>query len=185
MRALFIVVSKICGLWQAYTGLAYLVSVLPMLYVFNREPSPEGVVGAMQTSFHGSAVALSTISILAMAVVTFAIAWVFLFRTEWLADALKLPKSDVPAFTPPALETLLYAGAKLIGLFTVIQGIPPLAQGLFHSRPTMEFTPYMWSTLSVPAIRIAIGVFVAIKTKTVVDFLLRKSGKDGTLAEPA
>ncbi len=176
MRSLFIVVSKVYGLMQAYTGVTYIFMVLPMLRMLSRSSDSSDAETIMSTAFHGEQITLSVISLGAMVILTFGIAWLLLFRTEWLADRLKIQTSDAPP--SPSLETLLHAGTKLIGLYVVVQGIPLLAQWLFQIRHMMSFGMHMWSTMALPVIRIIIGVLLVMKTRPIVKFIIEKEGQN-------
>ena len=175
MRSLFIVVSKIYGLMQAYAGLTYIFTVIPMFSMLGADDD-----SVVSTAFHGEQITLSVISLGAMASLTFGIAWLLLFRTEWLADKLKIPKSESSSSPSPSVEILLYSGTKLIGLYVVVQGIPLLVQGLFQIRH-MPFGAYIWSTMSSPVIRIIIGVLLVIKTRAIVKFIIEKKGQNKNL----
>lgn len=111
-----------------------------------------------------------------MVILTFGIAWLLLFRSEWLADRLKIPAAD--SQSSPSLETLLFAGTKLIGLLIVVQGIPLLVQGLPEARCCMHIGAYMWSMIAGPLVRIAIGVFLVLKTRAIVNFIIGKEGRN-------
>ena len=178
MRSVFIVICKVYGLMQIYAGLTYIFMVLPMLRMLSQQPGPPEAETTMSTAFHGEQITLSVISLGAMVILTFGIAWLLLFRTGWLADKLNMPDSDAPP--SPSVETLLVAGTKLIGLYVVVQGIPLLAQGLFQIRHMMSFGTYMWSTMILPILRIAIGVLLVFKTQPIVNFVMTR-GQNNTL----
>jgi len=179
MRSLFIVVSKVYGLVQAYTGLTYIFTVLPILRMLGQHSGSADAETTMQTTFHGEQITLSAISFGAMVILTFGLAWLLIFRAEWLADKLKIPTTDSPS--SPSMETLLYAGTKLIGLFVIVQGVPLLVQALFQMRHIMPFGVYMWSTITVPLIRIIIGVTLVIKTDSIVRFIMTKERQNKAL----
>jgi hypothetical protein len=180
MRSLFIVVSKIYGLIQAYTGLTYIFTVLPLLRMFSQQLGSPDAETSMRTVFNGEQITLSVVSLAAMVVLTFGIAWVLIFRAEWLADKLLPPATDLP--TTPSLETLLSAGTKLIGLLIIVQGIPSLVQSLFPLRHIMSsLGSHRWSPLSAQLLRIAIGAFLVIKTRPVVSFIIGKDGQNKAL----
>lgn len=179
MRSLFIVVSKVYGLVQAYTGLTYIFTILPMLRMFTQQPSPSDIESTMYATFHGEQLALSAISLGAMVILTFGLAWLLIFRTEWLADKLKLEASDTPS--SPSVKTMLYAGTKLIALFVIVQTIPRLTDVLFQLRHMPTLGAYMWSTIAAPVIRIMIGAILMLKTDVLVNFIVGKDGQNITL----
>jgi hypothetical protein len=173
MRSLFIVISKVYGLMQVYAGLTYIFTVIPMFSILGRDEE-----SSVSTAFHGEQLTLSLISLGAMVVLTLGLAWLLLVRTEWLADKLKIPKSESSSSPSPSVETLLYAGTKLIGLYIVVQGIPLLVQGLFQIRHMPSFGAYMWSTMASPVIRVIIGVLLVMKTRAVVGIIIEKKGQN-------
>jgi hypothetical protein len=179
MRSLFIVVSKIYGLVQAYTGLTYIFILFPMLRMFRRQGGLDDTDATMHTTFHGEQVTLSAISLIVMVILTFGLAWLLVFRASWLADRLKIPSTDFPA--APSVATLLYAGTKLIGLLVVVQGAPLFAQALFQMHPIAPFGAYMWETITAPLLRILIGVLLMIKTTTVVTLIMGRQAQNITL----
>jgi len=172
MRSLFIVVSKVYGLIQVYTGLGYIFTVIPLIRIFGRHPGLADTETTMQTTFHGEQITLTAISLGAMMIFTFGVAWLLIFRADWLANKLKIPPSD--SSPSPSTETLLYAGTKLIGLFVIVQGVPILAEALFEIRHIALFSMYMWSTLTLPAVRIIIGVLLVMKTQPIVNFIMKE-----------
>jgi hypothetical protein len=179
MRSLFIVVCKVYGLMQVYTGLTYIFMVIPTLHILAQRSDSLDAETTTVASFHGEQITLTAISLGSMVILTFGIAWVLILRTRWLADRLHIPDSD--ASQSPSVEILLHAGTKLIGLFLVVQSIPLLAQGLFQIRHMLSFEPYMWSTITLPVIRLLIGLSLVFKTQLIVNFIMTKKGQNKTL----
>ena len=172
MRPLFIVVSKICGLLQVYAGVTYLIMVLPLVGMLRHAPDSAEAEMVTKTMFHGEYIRLSFVSLGAMVAVTFGVAWLLVFRADWLADKLKIPDADTP--TSSSVAAILYAGVKLIGLFIIVQGIPLLAQGLFQLRHMMPFGSYLWETMALPVVRILIGVLLVVKTQRIVGLIVKE-----------
>jgi len=171
MRALFIVVSKVCGIVQAYTGLTYALTLLPFLRMLAKESSGDDAVVTTYTTFYGDNLALTAISFSAMIVITFGVAWIMLFRAEWLADKLQIPATDSGA--PFPVERLLHVGTKLIGLFIIVQGIPSFTNVLLELRHTMLFGSYTLAPLVPPLLRIVIGITLVMKTETITKLITR------------
>ncbi len=171
MRSLFIVVSKVYGLMQIYAGLTYIFAVIPMLGMLSTHRATEESSSTVATTFHGNLISLSSISMATMVILTFGMAWILLFRADWLADKLSIPQSDSSA--PPSVETLLIAGTKLIGLYIVVQGLPLLIQGMLEIRHFMHYRAHMWSSVTLAIARIAIGAFLVLKTEPIVNFLTK------------
>lgn len=173
MRSLFMVACKVYGLVQVYTGLTYIFTVLPMVRMLTTQSESSGAKTAMSAAFLGEQITLSVISLGAMVVLTFGIAWLLLCRTDWLADRLNIPISDAPP--SPSVETLLHAGTRLMGLFVVVQGIPLLIQGFLRVRDITPFGRYAWSMMALPVVRIIIGVFLVIMTGPIVKVIMKKN----------
>lgn len=178
MRSLFIVISKVWGLMQALAGVTYILMLFPMISLLGRNKELVDAEASLATTFHGEHITLSVISLSAMVLVTFAFAWLLIFRADWLADKLKIP--DAGAQTPPSVKVLLYAGVKLIGVFLVVQGIPLLAQTLSGLRYGRMIDGYIWSVMTLPALRLVLGLGLVIKTQWVVKFVLREASQNNT-----
>ncbi|MBI2440175.1 MAG: hypothetical protein HYV35_02270 [Lentisphaerae bacterium] len=172
MRSLFIVVSKVFGLIQVYGGMAYLFTLPPMLHMLGQQSGSEDAHTIVYTSFYGEPITLTAISLVAMLLLTFGVAWLLIFRAAWLADKLSIPETDAISSFP--VERILYTGIKLIGLFVIVQGIPHLTQAVCQMRYTMPFRAYMWSSVTAPLIRIAIGVILVIKTSAIIKLVMGK-----------
>jgi len=188
MRTLFIAISKVIGLLQVYTGLTYIFTILPLMRMLDHHSSSENNALFMRTAY-GSSFALTVTSIAAMLVLTFGVAWLLLFRAEWLADKLKVPEqNDQP---PLSGDAILGAGARLLGLFFVVQAAPELAGALakaishaqwaFGERDVMGGESFrqclfdgVWTGLLRPAIKLGLGLVLALKTETVLSWMNRK-----------
>lgn len=171
MRALFVAVSKVCGLVQVYSGLVYITAMLPILHMLGQSKA-KGADVITYTTFYGENIVLTAVSMAAMLVLTFGVAWLLLFRTVWLADKLRIPATNGGTSLP--VEQIIRIGTKLIGLYVIVQGLPTLIEALFQMRHTMPFGIYMLSTITPPLVRIAIGAGCVAKTDMIVKFITRK-----------
>ncbi len=179
MRSLFIVVSKVYGLVQAYTGISYIFTLFPILHMLGQQAGVPDTETTMFTTFHGEQITLTAISLGTMVVLTFGLAWLLIFKANWLADKMKIPPTDFSSIYP--VKTLLYAGTKLIGLFIIVQGIPLLIQVLFQMRPRLVYGGYVWSSIAASVIRIVIGIVLVLKTRSIMDFIIEKDGRNKSL----
>ncbi len=188
MRTLFIAVGRVFGLLQVYYGLAYVTSMLPALSMMQRATSDAtGEVTAR--TFSGATVALTTGSMVATLVLTFGVAWLLLFRTDWLADKLRMPERGAQA--PLSAEAILRVGAILLGLFVIIQAVPDLVgklgrtisgiQQIVRLRDSMgsgvmghALFDGIWSGLVAPALKLALGLVLVLKTDSVLNWIDRK-----------
>jgi hypothetical protein len=172
MRALFVTVAKVCGLVQIYSGLMYITAMLPILHMLGQSKAARGADVSTYTTFYGENIALTAVSMTAMLVLTFGVAWLLLFRAVWLADKLRIPATDGGTSLP--VVQIIRIGTKLIGLYVIVQGLPSLIQAIIQMRHTMPFGIYMWSTITPPLVRIAIGAGCVAKTDMIVKFITRK-----------
>jgi hypothetical protein len=171
MRVLFIVVSKVFGLVQAYSGLAYILTMLPFMRMLVNGSPDDNSAASMHTTFYGESLTLNAISISAMIVITFSVAWIMIFQAEWLADKLRIPATDTSA--PFPVERLLGIGTKLIGLFILVQGIPSFINALIELRQMMLFGSHTMASLIPPLLRIVIGVILVTKTDAIMKVMTR------------
>jgi hypothetical protein len=195
MRTLFIAVSRVFGLMQVYFGLAYITSMLPALAMIRR--TTRGDVGEVfARSSSGAPVVLATGGMVATLVLTFGVAWLLLFRTEWLADKLAVPELD--AQPPLSPESILQVGARLLGLYVVIQAGSALVGQLGYTISEIReivglsesvevgFMERMilgriWSGLVGPGLKLALGLLLVLKTDSVlkwIDTAKRKEAGD-------
>jgi hypothetical protein len=185
MRTLFIAVSRVFGLLQVYYGLAYITSMVPALAMIRR--TTRGDVGEVfARSFSGAPVVLATGGMVATLVLTFGVAWLLLVRTDWLADKLALPELD--AQPPLSPDSILHVGARLLGLYVVIQTGPVLVGqlgttiseirqivGLSDSigvgRMERMFIGRIWSGFAAPGLKLALGLLLVFKTDSVMKWI--------------
>ena len=91
MRKISIAVAKVFGLLQVYYGLAYVTSIIPVIWMLTRASSDSGAA-VTATSFSGEGLPCTVIGLTWTLVLTFGVAWLLLFRTQWLADKLNIPE---------------------------------------------------------------------------------------------
>lgn len=189
MRTLFIAIGRVFGLLQVYYGLAYVTSMLPALSMMQRATSD--VTGEVTArTFSGTTVALTTGCMVATLVLTFGVAWLLLFRTDWLADKLKVPEHG--AQSPLSPEAILRVGAILLGLFVIIQAAPDLVgklgrtisgiQQIVRLRDSMgsgvmerAIFDGIWSGLVAPGLKLALGLLLVLKTESILNWINRKN----------
>jgi MFS family permease len=164
MRRLFIVFAKLLGVLQIYWSIAYLSSIL----VFASSVAKMGDSEPWQALMHYS-------GFLVYAALTIVFAWLFLARTTWLADKLKIPKDDdLPALSKDAL---LNAGIKLIGIYVLAKAIPSLVQGIATAsayRGLWDRAPsVIWTTILPPVLQVIVGLLLTIRTSFVVRIMER------------
>jgi hypothetical protein len=187
MRTLFIAVSKVFGLLQVYFGLSYMITIIMTMRMMEQTPSAAGVETAFQTP-SGSIIALTAGSVTGMFLLTFGMAWLLVFRAEWLADKLKIPAQD--DHSPLSSDAILGAGARLLALFIIVQSAPELlkatTQAISHAIWSMDTHNLMTETafrqslfygvlvpVLPPALKLFMGLFLAFRTQKVLAFMDR------------
>jgi hypothetical protein len=191
MRSLFIVTSKMFGLFQVYSTLFYVATVIPLMNMLSSAYASDAEV---KTSA-GTNIILTTGSIAAAILLALGVAWVLIFRAPWLADKLHIPEHDgEPPFSGSAI---LGAGTRLIAIFIVIQAAPDLCRAVaetmtqtqwaMSARTTMSEGLFqrsvlngVWTELLPAMLKLFLGLFLAFRTQTVINWI---DGNKGT-AEP-
>lgn len=188
MYALFIAFGRVFGLLQVYYGLAYITSMLPALSMMQRATS-DATEPVTALTFSGTTVALTTGSMIATLILTFGVAWLLLFRSDWLADKLKVPEHGEQA--PLSADAILHVGARLLGLFVIVHTIPDIVGKLGHMLSSLRqivslrdsmgagmmermIIDGIWTSLVAPGIKLALGLVLALKTDSVLNWIERK-----------
>ncbi len=175
MRRLFIVGAKIVGLvciFWAITATLQIMSFMGMSFSgMSRNPS-------VYISILFNAIGAAAYLLLS---ICFTI--ILLFRTEWLADKVKLYKdSDVPH--RPELNTLLNLGIILVGLYILAITVPGLGKSvstmfgmLFRVRERDNILPYIVFLYLMPLIadifKVAIGLIFVFMPGRLISFTER------------
>ncbi len=165
MRKFFIAVAKVFGLLQVYYGLAYVTSIIPMIGMMTRAASDAGV-GVAATSFSGESLPYTMAGLVGTLVLTFGVAWLLLFRTQWLADKLSIPEEAISDGL--AQDAIILIGIILMGLQVTIRAAPAFVAACF--RPA-GFGSWTLSSMLSPAIKLAFGLLLAIRPQLVLRLL--------------
>ena len=173
MRQLFLVLAKLLGLLQIVWALPLLASLTMFL----------ATMGMVSESLHQHRAA-QIANTLAFSVFYLAMAWVLLFRSEWLADKLKIQDDAEPRELREIV--ILRAGVKLIGLFFVVSAIPEAARGLsgwiwsvaslgtlrnFARVFWLESTSSVWTNVLPALLQLGLGLFFAFRTEIVLRWI--------------
>ena len=189
MRTLFVALGRVYGLVQLYLGVVYVISMLPML-VMMMHTSESGSGPMTLQTFSGTYLMLTKGSMIATLILTLGAAWLLIFRTEWLADKLRLPAYETQP--PVSADAIFHAGARLLALFVIIQAAPDLigklglasiiTQQYFGVQNAMDLLstktpvfPTLWSTLVAPALKLILGVFLLIRTDAILNWIQKRS----------
>ena len=166
MRRLFLVLAKLVGLLQAFRAFMVLIQVGSMV----NELLGSSARAASDPSLYGYVMGLFVSFPLSIA-----LAWLLLFRTEQVADFLRVgPDEPVPAFRR---DVLLNVGVKLIGLYLAAQAIPSLTSWLLlearyftQRRPSFPLT---WTAILHPALALVVGIVLIAKTRRIMALITR------------
>jgi len=165
MRRLFLVLAKLVGLLQAFRAFMVLIQVGSMV----NELLGSSARAASDPSLYGYVMGLFVSFPLSIA-----LAWLLLFRTEQVADFLRVsPDEPFPAFRR---DVLLNVGVKLIGLYLAAEAIPSLARWLFEARYFTQRRPNFpltWTGILQPALALVVGVVLIAKTRRIVGLITR------------
>ncbi len=174
MRNIFIPLSKVLGLYVIYFGLVYALSMLPYLAALFSQ-SDDSVMSQTMAPIFGTSVTLTGTSYASVILLTIIVAWILIAKTGWLADRVGLPPSD--SATPVQASTAVQAGIMLIGLYTIVQSIPALAQALSYVRHS-SFHAFTWSMIAPPVLRLAIGLWLVRKPTFILELTGHGAGTD-------
>lgn len=164
MRTLFIAIGKVYGLIQVYSGILYTTSMIP------------AIQATWQVDDSGATAIFMTGSVMAMIILTLGVAWLLLFRTEWLANKLKLPETDSPQVVTGS--DILHVGTIILGIYAIIQAFPELAGNLIRLRNSMSsdmmyqsLYPVILARLVTGALKLALGIFLVLGNNWVLNWI--------------
>ncbi|GAB6082208.1 hypothetical protein JCM30471_11220 [Desulfuromonas carbonis] len=179
MRSLFVCLAKLLGLLQVYWSLTYLTSVSAALKAMTRIPGAQGQGSAMYA-----------VGLVVFVVASFGLAWVLMFKTQWLADRLRIIEQGAPVGLDAGAT--LRTGIALVGVFTSVEAIPELIKALSEwmthayssnslahamSRQMLWQTRYseLWTSVLPTAIQFVLGIFLMLKSNTVAKWITRET----------
>jgi len=125
MRALFIAVGKVFGLVVVFAGLLNFIFMIPLVLIIEPAASGEGAQVLSRAAF-GASRALTATGMVASLIFSLGLGWLLIFKAEWLADRLRIPRENDPESSSGA--DLLGAGTRILGLFFIVQAAPQLLQ---------------------------------------------------------
>jgi hypothetical protein len=171
MRRLFLVLAKLVGLTQAFRAFMNLIQMGSVVNALLGSSPAE----ASDASLYGSMVGVFVSFPLSLA-----LAWLLLFRTEQVADFLRVgPDEPFPAFRR---DVLLNVGVKMIGLYLAAEAIPSLARWLFEARYFAQRRPNFhitWTGILQPALALVVGIVLIAKTRQIVALIARDDETPG------
>ena len=154
MRSLFLVVAKLVGILAVVQAIVYIPFIAAAMSPLTRMPDTER-----------SFVLLGTIL---APIVSLAIAALLLFKTEKLADLLRVSKrnEDVPIGEP---EQLLRVGLILIGVYLLISSTPQLVQSFI--KTFMVGSSFFVGDLVSSILRVLLAMYVTLFSRRVIEVI--------------
>lgn len=160
MRRIFLVGGKLLGIVIAYWTLSALVQIVPFIQLYS-DPDAEAVLSGF---WYISAFVI-------YAFLSGLLACVLLFRTEMVADILRIPPHDeAPIIRSP--DTPLKIGLVLIGVYAVVMNFPDLARDLVEVMAQRRMTNYYrLARVLDSALKVFLGAYLALKSDRVVEWI--------------
>jgi len=168
MRSLFTLLAKVMGLGVAYGGLSYLCDAISYLIQMIQWSDVNGYAPWCALMLACSGVCLY-------------IARVLVFKTDWVADKVKLPMEESPRVAWDS-TVMLPVGIRLAGLYFLLTAIPALADVIigipsasfivkeldsaWHVRAMVHATPL--------ALQATLSTGCVLKADAIADVMTRK-----------
>ena len=156
MRSFFLVVAKLVGILAAVQAIVYIPYIAGAMSLLTIEP-PE--------QFQTEPLSIVVGGILAL-LVYLAIAGLLLFKTEKLADLLRVSKlnEDLPIGEP---EQLLRVGLILIGVYLLISATPQLVQSFI--KTFIVRSSFFVGDLVSSILRVLLAIYVTLFSRRVIE----------------
>ena len=177
MYKAFIVGAKLIGMLQIYWGISFLSSI-SLFAVRTTRMEPPGVGG----------VVIQVVGILGYALFVLGVAWILIFRTEWVARKVKLSKDSAEICLNGS--NIMCIGISLIGLYIVAHSIPDvfksiagwitsimqyssMRHAMAPSAYRMSVASGLWTQVMPSLLKLGLGLFIVAKTDTIQRLLCR------------
>jgi len=158
MRNIFNALLKVIGIWMATVGVANVVN------------AASSIVNAMGMSLNYY-LSLSGVYLIA-AGVRFFLAWVLIFKTDWVADKARVPKDEIPC-KPLERASLFPMGIQLAGVYFLFTAIPSMMYNFDryfdHSMGRAISAGLPW------AVQIGLAVLCILKADAIVKAIADKA----------
>ena len=159
MRKLFVVLAKLVGFLLIYWTLANFMQVGFMIWVAAKEPDPA----------EAAKVLIGLAGILVYIALSFVMVWLFLAKTDWLANKLKIGADDMAGEVKE--DAVLRVGVRLIGIYVTVFAVPTFVGALLELPESAGGWQALstWSKILPTAIQLALGLVLTLKATAVVD----------------
>ena len=167
MRRLFIIFAKLLGLLQLYWSLVTFSQIgFGFIMLSRAEQTQAGQIRA------------NLIGVLTYLTLSLGMAWILICRTQLVADRLRIKdESDIAGLDK---YPLLAVGIKLIGVYITAHAIPGLVKLLLETPAIWQgqMPLHVWYKMIPTILEVLIGLFLALKSSTVIRIITRKNEQE-------
>jgi len=169
MRRAFIIGAKLLGLLALYWTASSMAQAGFSLTGYLASRNPPALLGPWWIT-----------GLVADVLLSLGLALMLLFRTERLADALRV-RDDGPWPDPGSADRLLRAGMLLLGVYFLVLTLPALAATLVAVAQVKNGfrSPLHLARLIEPVLKMALAAAVVSRPEKVIEFLSRRGPRDG------
>ena len=165
MRNLFLVGAKLLGM----LGLYWTILIIPQIGFLlgaNAQMNEDNFSGAWMFS-----------GLLLYFLLSLAFGLILIFRTEKVADLLRIKKAEVQEIKPKT-DDMLRIGIILVGIFLLASAIPEFAKIIFRlAQTSMTLRSYNTSELISSILQICLGGWLSFSSRKVVHFITKREYK--------
>jgi len=165
MRNIFLAGAKLLGI----LGLYWAILIIPQIGFFL------GIQNPINEEYYSISWIFSGIFLYFLLSLVFGL--ILIFRTEKIANMLKIKEGEEQEFKPNA-DNMLRIGIILVGIFLLASAIPKLAKTIFGmARSLSGLTSIYSSELISSILQICLGVWLSLSSSKVIHFITKRESK--------
>ena len=167
MRNVFNTLAKIIGVWVVVLG----VRNLSRVFSYIAEAEKINDIAGGNFAKGDMYIFLCAIQLIS-AGLFFILAWVLIFKTDWVANRLKVPK-DENTCQPLERSALFPMGIQLLGLYVALEAIPFFMSALYSS-----FGIPIWKNIAYALprmVQICLAMICVFKADVLAKFITEKA----------
>jgi hypothetical protein len=165
MRNLFLAGGKLLGI----LGLYWAILIITQIGFFF------GIQSDISKNYYSMAWMFSGFLLYFLLALVFGL--ILIFRTEKIADMLKIKEPEKQEFKPKA-DDMLRIGIILVGIFLLASAIPEFAKIIFRlAQTSMTLRSYNTSELISSILQICLGGWLSFSSRKVVHFITKREYK--------
>ena len=165
MRNIFLAGAKLLGI----LGLYWAILIIPQIGFFL------GIQTPMSEDNYSGAWIFS--AILLYFLLAFSFGLILIFRTEKIADLLKINEPEEQEFKPKA-DDMFRIGIILVGIFLLASAIPEFAKIIFRlAQTSMTLRSFNTSELISSILQICLGGWLSFSSRKVVHIITKREYK--------